>query len=325
MKAMIFAVLNCLSFVSLAEPAAPLRLEKEIPLPGVDGRIDHFSVDTAGHKLFVAALGAGSVQVIDAELGQRSGEIKGLQEPQGVCYDAKKGRLYVATAGDGKLRIYDSKSLSLQNTLSLGSDADNVRFDQQTGDIWVGFGSGGIAVINSDGQPTGTISLGTHPESFLFEDPGDRVFVNVPKQFGVAVVDRKKRSVIAKWGVGRTVANYPMAVDVDRKRLFVGCRLPARLVVLDTVSGAVKASLPTVGDTDDIFYNAPKSLVYVIGGEGAIEIFRQTDPDHYASVAKIPTAPGARTGFFVPEWNKLFVAAPHRGSKDARVLVYNSR
>jgi DNA-binding beta-propeller fold protein YncE len=325
MKTLVFAVLNGFLFACFAEADIPLRLEKEIPLNGVDGRIDHFSVDTAGHTLFVAALGAGSVQVIDTELGQRSGEIKGLQEPQGVCYDAKKGRLYVATAGDGKLRIYDSKSLSLQNTLSLGSDADNVRYDQQTGDIWVGFGSGGIAVINSEGQPTETISLGTHPESFLFEDPGDRVFVNVPKQFGVAVVDRKKRSVIAKWGVGRTVANYPMALDAGRKRLFVGCRLPARLVVLDTVSGAVKASLPTVGDSDDIFYDASRSLVYVIGGEGAIEIFRQTDPDHSASVAKIPTASGARTGFFVPEWNKLFVAAPHRGSNQARILVFAGR
>ena len=233
--------------------------------------------------------------------------------------------MYVATAGDGKLRIYDSKSLSLQTTLSLGSDADNVRYDQQTGDIWVGFGSGGIAVINSEGQPTGKISLGTHPESFLFEDPGDRVFANVPKQFGIAVIDRKKRSVIAKWGVGRTVANYPMALDVGHQRLLVGCRLPARLVVLDTVSGGVKASLPTVSDSDDIFYDAPKSLVYVIGGEGAVEIFRQTDPDHYTSVAKIPTASGARTGLFVPAWNKLFVAAPRRGSKEARVLVYNSR
>jgi DNA-binding beta-propeller fold protein YncE len=325
MKPIIFAILNCLSFTSLAETAAPLRLEKEIPLPGVEGRIDHFSADTASHRLFVAALGAGSVQVIDTEPGRRSAEIKGLQEPQGVCYDAKKSRLYVATAGDGKLRIYDSNSLALQNTLSLGSDADNVRYDQQTGDIWVGFGSGGIAVINSEGRTTGTISLGTHPESFQFEAPGDRVFVNVPKQFGVAVIDRAKRSVIAKWAVGRTVANYPMALDTGHKRLFVGSRLPARLVVLDTASGSVKATLPTVGDSDDIFYDAPKSLVCVIGGEGAVEIFRQTDPDHYTSLGKVTTAPGARTGFFVQEWNRLFVAAPHRGSNQARILVFAGR
>ena len=91
MKTLVFAVLNGFLFACFAEADIPLRLEKEIPLNGVDGRIDHFSVDTAGHKLFVAALGAGSVQVIDAELGQRSGEIKGLQEPQGVCYDKKTG------------------------------------------------------------------------------------------------------------------------------------------------------------------------------------------------------------------------------------------
>ncbi len=306
------------------EDPGPLRLEKELPLPGVEGRIDHFSADDTGQRLFVAALGNGSVEIVDVSKGERTAEIKGLKEPQGVYYDSKTRRLYVATAGDGKLRVYDGKSLTLQETLEFGDDADNVRYDRTTGEIWVGYGNGGIGVVNSTDQKVGSIELGTHPESFQFEQNGDRVYANVPKQFGVSVIDRKKRLQIAKWGIGVSFGNYPMALDDADKRLFVGCRLPARLVVLDTRSGRIVVTLPTVGDTDDVFYDTTQRLIYVIGGEGAVEVFRQRDPDHYESVGRTTTAAGARTGLFLQNSGRLYVAVPHRESEAAKVLVYAS-
>jgi DNA-binding beta-propeller fold protein YncE len=261
-----------------AEDPGPLRLEKEIPLPGVEGRIDHISVDEARQRLFVAALGNGSVEIVDLRKGERTAEIKGLEEPQGLYYDSKTDRLFVATGGDGKLRVYEGKSLVLQETQEFGEDADNVRYDQQTGDVWVGYGNG-IAIVNSAGQKVGSIALGSHPESFQFGETGDRAYVNVPKRIGVVVVDRRKRIVLAKWGLGASFANYPMALDDANKRLFVGCRLPARLVVLDPTSGRIVDTLPTVGDTDDVFYDATRRMVYVVGGEGAVETLRQRDPD----------------------------------------------
>jgi DNA-binding beta-propeller fold protein YncE len=305
-----------------AQDAGLLHLEKEIPLPGVEGRVDHFSADDSGQRVFLAALGNSSVEVIDVRQGERIAEIKGLKEPQGVYYDAKTSRLYVATGGDGKLRIYDGKSLAPQTTLEFGDDADNVRFDRQASEIWVGYGSGGIGIIDSIAQKVGTVSLGSHPESFQFDQTTDRVYVNVPKELGVAVVDRKTRSVIAKWGLGASFANYPMALDDANKRLFVGCRLPARLVILDTSSGGVVATLPIVGDTDDVFYDARKHSIYVIGGAGAVDVLRQRDPNNYERVARIPTASGARTGFFAAASNRLYVAVPHRGSQAAKVLQY---
>jgi hypothetical protein len=305
-----------------AEDPGPLRLEKEIPLPGVEGRIDHISVDEAGQRLFVAALGNGSVEIVDLRKGERTAEIKGLEEPQGLYYDSKTDRLFVATGGDGKLRVYEGKSLVLQETQEFGEDADNVRYDQQTGDVWVGYGNG-IAIVNSAGQKVGSIALDSHPESFQFGETGDRVYVNVPKRIGVVVVDRRKRIVLAKWGLGASLANYPMALDDANKRLFVGCRLPARLVVLDPTSGRIVDTLPTVGDTDDVFYDATRRMVYVVGGEGAVETLRQRDPDHYERAGRTITGPGARTGFFLQNSSRLYVAVPHRGSQAAKVLVYS--
>jgi hypothetical protein len=310
---------------SLGRGAEPLFLEKQIALLGVEGRIDHFSVDIPNQRLFVAALENGSVEILDIRRGERAAEIKGLEEPQGLYYDFKTGRLYVATGGDGKLRIYDGKSLAVQETLGFGGDADNVRYDEQTGNIWVGYGNGGIAIADAAGQHVGSVALDSHPESFQFEPNGDRVYVNIPKQFGIAVVDRKKRAVVARWGLGGRFGNYPMALDDTNKRLFVGCRLPAKLVVLDTSAGRIVASLATIGDSDDIFYDAGRRVVYVIGGEGAVDVFRQRDADHYEPDGRITTAPGARTGLFEPALNRLFVAVPHHGLQSARILVYETK
>lgn len=318
----VFVVLSGVSLKCSGEENKPLRLEKEIPLPGVEGRIDHFAADDTGLRLFIAALGNGSVEIVDVQKGQRTAEVKDLKEPQGTYFDVKTNHLYVATGGDGKLRIYDGATLALQQTVEFGDDADNVRFDRHSGDVWVGYGNGGLGIVNSMGQKVGAVELGTHPESFQFEKDGDRVYANVPKQLGISVIDRQKRVVITKWGLAPLLANYPMALDEPDKRLFVGCRLPARLVVLDTNSGRKISTLPAVGDADDVFYDSSRHLIYVIGGEGAVEVFSQHDPEHYESGGKELTAPGARTGLFAASANHLYVAVPHRGSQTAKILVY---
>jgi DNA-binding beta-propeller fold protein YncE len=113
-----------------------------------------------------------------------------------------------------------------------------------------------------------------------------------------------------------------MALDEADKRLFVGCRLPARLVVLNTNSGQVVAKLPVVGDTDDVYFDPTRRFVYVIGGDGAVDVFQMSDPNHCEHAGRTNTASGARTGLFVPGLDRLFVAVTHRESQAAKVLVY---
>jgi YVTN family beta-propeller protein len=112
--------------LSMGQDVETLLLEKEIVLPGAEGRIDHFSVDVPGQRLFVAALENGSVEIIDTRQGERTAEIKGLEEPQGVYYSSKTGGLYVATGRDGKLRVYDGK-FSFANYPMALDDADKRR------------------------------------------------------------------------------------------------------------------------------------------------------------------------------------------------------
>jgi len=113
-----------------------------------------------------------------------------------------------------------------------------------------------------------------------------------------------------------------MALDEPGRRLFVGCRKPPRLLVYDTTTGKLAADLGICNDTDDIFYDPARKLVYVACGEGVLNIVQQKGADQYQPLAGIPTAAGARTALFVPEFNRFYLAVPHRGTQGAEIRVY---
>jgi YVTN family beta-propeller protein len=315
----------CAGVVTIAaQGGTPLKLKTTVALQGVEGRIDHFAFDPAGERLFVCALGNNTVEVIDLRSCQRIHSITGLGSPQGIAYIRESNRLFVANDKGGICNIYDGKSLQPVGQLSLKDDADNVRYDIATKQIYVGFGSGGIAIINSaEGKQVGSIKLAAHPEAFELEQHGNRIFANVPNARQVAVIDREKRQVITRWNTDLAFGNFPMALDEADRRVFVGCRLPSKLVVLNTDSGDVVAKIDISGDPDDVFYDAKRHRIYAICGAGKIDLIEQIDPKTYKISTKVDTAEGARTGLFVPERNTLFVAVPHRGSQQAEVRCYD--
>jgi DNA-binding beta-propeller fold protein YncE len=305
-----------------AQTTEPLKLEKTIPLPNVQGRIDHMSIDTKGQRLFVSALGNNTVEVIDLKEGKRTQTISGVQEPQGVLYIASNDRLFVASSKDGTVKVFDGTSLNLLKTVEYGDDADNLRYDSARQHVYVGYGDGAQGEMDGDGQKVADISLGSHPESFQLEKSSPRIYVNLPKSRKIVVVDREQHSIIATWRTGLSLANYAMALDEPDHRLFVVTRYPARLLVLDTGSGKIVQTLSAVGDCDDVFFDAARKRIYVIGGEGAVSVFAQQDSDHYSEIARIPTVKGARTGFFSPEFGRLFVGVRRQGNTRAMIEVF---
>jgi DNA-binding beta-propeller fold protein YncE len=323
MRPALIALLSLPGMVHAQQPRA-LRLTARISLAGVEGRIDHLSADLKGQRIFLAALGNRSVEVLDVKNGRRLHTIPNLAEPQGVYYDASSKRLFVACAKDGTARLFDATSFQALETVKYSGDADNVRYDERSRRIIVGYGDGALGLLDPAGKKLGEIPLDAHPESFQLEKTGTRIFVNVPDRKQIEVVDLARNAVIAKWPVTSALKNYPMALDETHHRVLIGCRAPARMLILDTGNGKQTASLEIVGDTDDLFYDAARSRVYVIGGEGFVDVFAQQGADRYQRIQRIATARGARTGLFAPDWGKLFVAVPHRGDQAAEVLVYET-
>lgn len=307
-----------------AQAQAPLTAENTIALPGVHGRIDHMAFDAHHNRLFVAALGSDAVAVVDLQSGTVVHTLTGLAEPQGIGFDPDHNRIWIANGRDGSVRIYDAQTFQPLRTIPLGDDADNIRRDAATGHMLVGYGSGGIAIFDADGKQVANIKVDAHPESFQLEPAGPRIFVNLPDSHKIAVIDRNQSAVIATWSTGDARANFPMALDSADSRLFVVCRHPAVLLVLDTTSGHIIQKLPTVGDSDDLFYDPALKRIYVSGGEGAISVYQQQHRDHYAQIADIKTTPGARTSLFVPNLQRLFLAVREQAGKPAGVQIFKA-
>ncbi len=326
----------CLATTQSQRRSQPLKLVQTIPLPGVEGRIDHMNVDVQGKRLFMAALGNQSVEIVDLAAGKPLHSIGGLGgDPEGLVYVPESNLLFVA-AGTPGVNIYDGTSFKLIRSVPAPS-TDNVRYDPQSasdygaGLVFVTVVPGIKALDSRDGKLVYDVNItpsGPRPEGFQLEKlPGSRrLFANMTYQGYIAVVDlAKKGQVIARWPVEGFKQFFPMTLDEKNHRLFIGSRNPAAVVVFDTTSGKMVTSVPGVAHTDDVFYDAAHKRVYMAGGEGEIAVFDQRDPDHYILVAKIPSVPGSSTAFFAPEFNQLFVAATRYKGQPAKVLVYEAQ
>ena len=311
----------------VCQAAEPLQLVRSIPLH-VEGRNDHLPADTAGERVFLAALGNKSLEVIDVKSGNVERSVSDLQKPQGIAFLKEDNLLAVATGDDGICHFFDTRSWEQVGSVESHEDSDNVRYDLAARRVYVGFGEkkgeGGLAVIDAAAKKRlADIDLGGHPESFQLEAKGVRIFANLPRTKQVVVIDRKKMSVIDRWPVDGE-RNFPMALDEADGRLIVGCRVPPVALVYDTKNGKQVDRFPIAGDTDDLYYDASRRRLYVCGGEGVVSVHQQGKDGKFTELARIPTAAGARTGIFAPDLNRLFVTVPHRGEQPSELREFKT-
>lgn len=305
-----------------AKQRLPLKLEAKIPLGNVDGRIDHLAVDLDRHRLFVAELGNGTVGVVSIESREVERRLTGFDEPQGIAYDRSTDTLYVASGGDGTLRMFRGPELAPAGTIDLGADADNVRLDTDHRIAYVGYGDGALAAIDMTTQrKVGDIALTAHPEGFQLERAGPRIFVNVPQVHAIAVLDRRTNRQIATWPTNDLRANYPMAVDHTRNRVLLGFRQPPVLAAFDATDGKLLSETVACGDTDDVFVDPKRGYIYMSCGEGFIDVFAEQE-GKYSRIARVETTKGARTALFSAELDRLFLAVRAGGHEPAAVWVF---
>jgi len=312
---------SLLSTAMAAGTDEALVVESRISLGEVAGRIDHLAYDPVRQRLYVAELGNNSIGIVDVKAGRLLRTVRGLDEPQGVGYEPGTDALYVASGGDGNVRLFKGEDFSPLDSISLGSDADNVRVDPVTRRVFVGYGSGAIAVIDAQTrQRIADIKLAGHPESFQLQPGSGVIFVNVPGEGHIAVASRTTGRQTTAWQTGQLRSNFPMLLDPERSRVISVFRRPAHLQAYDIPSGRVLAGIDTCGDADDLFLDARRHRIYVICGEGFVESLDSTG-DGFSRAGRARTSSGSRTGLFVPELDRLFVAVPAHPGESAAILV----
>jgi DNA-binding beta-propeller fold protein YncE len=261
----------------------------------------------------------------------RSPTITDVPDPQGEGFSSEANKIFSAS-GAGKLYIFDGKTYGLITTVDFPGGADNLRYDAATKRVYVACGdekTGAIATVNAmtNQRLDEEYKLGGQPESFQLEKSGPNIYVNLPGLKQIAVINRKTKE-ITRWPLP-IEGNFPMALDEEDHRLFIGTHQPPRMAFFDTTSGRMVAALPSVQDTDDIFYDAAFKRIYTPGGEGFISVFQMKDADHYSPIAKVPTAIGARTaghfGTAGKGFDRFYLAVPAHGNEPAEIRIYTAQ
>jgi len=314
-----------------AQTTAPLKLATKYEMPAsVKGRFDHLGIDIGGNRLFVAGEEAQQVLVFDLATGKFVRAIK-VDHPHAVLYREDLNRIYITDEGKGVLNIYDENTYDLVKAVQLKFDTDSIGYDPATHYLYIDNGGDNahetftmLSVVDTTaGAKLADIKLdGDTLEAMALEKSGDRLYLNNPAKNEVEVIDRKTNKVVTSWPVKLSKGNATMALDESVHRLFVGCRSGA-IVVFDSQTGKELQALPVGKGVDDLMFNpASKSIYATSGGTGMLDVYKESDPDHYQSLGQIPSGPGAKTGLLVPQLGRIYVAVPPKGTTPGEVYVY---
>jgi DNA-binding beta-propeller fold protein YncE len=314
-----------------AQGPAPLRLLRRIPLPKVEGRLDHLGVDLARGRLFVAGLGNNTVEVVDVRSNRWIRSIPGFKKPQGIWYVPELDKLFVASGDDGMLRVFGGANFELLQSMHLANGANRLSYDVQAKRLYVGYGGhdagqdyGLVGVVDvKTVTSVADVKVAAHPAELLLDRSGPRIFVAVYPADIVDVIDRTSRQRIAQWAVPQ--ASHPAVMDLDERtrRLFIA-GTSQHLTILDADSGKGVAQLPCVDDADGVFFDRDHQRVYVTG-DGFVDAFKEIDANHFVADGRIATGEGAGTSLLVPEMARLFIAVPSTKSHPAEIQVFEVR
>jgi DNA-binding beta-propeller fold protein YncE len=313
----------------------PLKLSQTIPLPGLhDGDFDHFTLDGAGQRLFLAAEQNSAIEVIDLRTNKLVHTIIGAKAPHSMAYNPDSKKLFVADdGGPSQVEIFDGTTFKLLGTIPMKAHADSSVYDPTSKLYYVGNGGKQdkedyclLSIIDTaSAKVVGEIRIeADRVEGMALEKSGPRMFVNLTSKNAIAVIDREQKKVIATWSIaeeGR--GNAPMAFDEADHRLFVVARDSGKVIVLDSDTGRIITSLLNIGQyfSDDAAYDATVKRLYV-PGVPFMNIFQKAEGDHYTFIGQVPNSFHALTAILVPQLNQYYVAINHHGNTEAAVQVY---
>jgi DNA-binding beta-propeller fold protein YncE len=340
-KLLIFIVINaCLAVPGNAQPDTPLTLVQTLEMLDVPKGpySDHLAVDLHGHRLFATPQAQKSVQVFDFTTGKLLHTIPGIENPHSVLYRQDLDQIYVTDGEAGLLRVYRGSDYQPIRTIDHLPDADSIAYDPVTKYLYVTNGgkAGGLdhafltVVDTTTASRLADISLpALSPEAMAMEKNGPRIYVDLMDRNLVAVVDRQKSELVTTWPVTKCKKNIAAGLDEANHRLYVGCRdteTSGTIDVIDTETGKELDTLPIGGWVDYIAYDPENKRIYASCGApvpdgGHLYVFHAGTQGHYKLLARVPTAPRAKTALFVPEISRIYVSVPHY-EKEARVLVY---
>ena len=326
----LFTLIMVFAFKAESGPASPLELVRTIPMPGITGRFDSFGIDVKGRRLFVTPLDHKTVEVYDLKTGKLIHSIPGIEKAHAVLYRGDLNEIFVTDGPAGSLKIFKGDKYEFVKAVEQLAQPDGILYDPATHYLYIITGGENakldyslISVVDTDkGTHLGDIRIeGGTMEEMRLEKSSARLFVVNREKNRIEVIDSKKRTILTSWPL--TLGKLPvgLAIDESAHRLFVGCRSEV-IEVLDAASGKEITSVPISKGIDGMVFDPATKRIYSEANTGAIDVYEETDADHYRSLGTTPIGSPAKPGLLVPELNRYFVAVPQHDNVDAAILEY---
>lgn len=274
--------------------------------PGGREYFDYITVDSTSRRIYLSH--GTEVLVVNADTGALEGKISGLELSHGVALVPSLNRGFITDGEQGKIVIFDLKTLKVIGDAAAAKDADSIVYDPASKHVFSFNGDSRSSTVldPSSGKVIGTIDLGGAPE-FAVADGRGTIHDNLEDKSEVVAIDSKTLAIKSRWPITPAGAPAPLAIDRDHRRLFVSGREPQMLVILNADDGKVVQSFPISAGADASIYDPKTGQIFVSTREGWIHIFHEDSPDHFSEVGKIKTEFGAKTMGFDSKTNQLFV------------------
>lgn len=328
LSSLVFATVAPVPAMKVPPARLPLELYEKVPVPGHDGRIDHF--DGQGRMLYFSIVGSNGVGVENWFDGSLVHFIPGVPGPQGELYAPGFNELFSASS-HGKVYIFNASTYQLKKTITFSGDADDEVWDPVHKQALVAEGdwpNGAIVAINpaTNNLVGKAWKIGHHPERFAIELHGAMLYANCPTCGNAVEAINRDTGQVTKWALPAGLrGNYAMTFDEADHRLFTITRKIPMLIVFDTRTGRVVSLVPgIVGEADDAFYDASRKRIYIIGGQGFVSVVQQMTPNRYGLIANVPTKVGARTGYFDVRMDRLYVGVQAEGDSPAEIMGFEA-
>src|SRR5260370_4121335 len=317
--------------VATAQANDALTLVARIPVPDMTGTWDHLAVDPVTKRLFASAQEDNQVRVFDLEARTPLQTISGgFNRPQGLYYVPGTEALAVTNGRDGSLRSFNGKTYEPIKILPLTLGADMMDMDPQTKYLYVDHGGidsnrgpGALAVVDSKTwEKVGEVPTEYRPGSLEVEKRGDRLFVTLPGLSQVAVIDRTKGQIFARFQLSIPAQPIALTLDETGHHLFIANRKHASFKLLDLDTRRLIATLYTIDGIVRVYFDVDLHRIYLTALDGYVQVIQQIDINQYKSIARFFTGHHAGTSQFVPSMNLLCVAVPPVEGQAAEIWLF---
>ncbi len=294
-------------FAELAKPASTYQVTGTFQVGGPGGW-DYVTVDAANQLLYVPR--STHTQVIKADTGAVVADIPGQKRNHGVAVVPSAHRGFITDGGDATVTIFDLRTNQVLGKVKVLEDADGIAYDAVTDKVLLVCGDASAMVVLSpgvdpiNGKPDAVIDLGGKPESFIVDGHG-KAYVDLEDKDAIAVVDLKTQKVEARWPTTPGGSPVGLAIDGAHRRLFIGCRKPQNMVVMDCDTGKVLGVTPIGRGVDACGFD--DGFGFASCGDGTLSVVGEDAPGHFATVQSVATRPGARTSAVDPLTHTVYL------------------